>query len=49
MAIFTLLYKGGGGGGQWLGGRVLDSRPRSGRFEPQWRHCVVVLGKMHLS
>ena len=45
MAIFTLLYNGGGGGGgQWLGGRVIDySRPRSRRFEPQQRHCVVVL------
>ena len=28
---------------QWLSGRVLDSRLRGGRFEPQQRHCVVVL------
>ena len=27
-------------GAQWLNGRVLDSRPR---FEPRWRHWVVVL------
>ena len=24
-------------------GRVLDLRPRGRRFEPHWRHCVVVL------
>ena len=30
-------------GEQWLGGRVLDSRPRGHRLEPHWRHCVVVL------
>ena len=30
-------------GGQWLSGRVLDSRPRSSGFEPHRRHCVVVL------
>ena len=30
-------------GGQWLSGRVLDSRPRGRGFEPQERHCVVVL------
>ena len=24
-------------------GRVLDSRPRGRRFEPHWRHCIVVL------
>ena len=28
---------------QWLGGRVLDSRPRGRRFEPHRRHCVVIL------
>ena len=22
---------------------MLDSRPRGRRFEPHWRHCVVVL------
>ena len=31
------------GGGQWLSGRVLDSRPRGCGFEPHWRHYVVVL------
>ena len=30
-------------GGQWLSGRVLDSRPRGRGFEPHQRHCVVVL------
>ena len=30
-------------GAQWLSGRVLDSKPRGHRFEPHWRHCVVVL------
>ena len=30
-------------GAQWLSGRVLDSRPRGRGFEPQRRHCVVVL------
>ena len=24
-------------------GRVLDLRPRGRGFEPQWRHCTVVL------
>ena len=33
----------GGKGAQWLSGRVLDSRPRGGRFEPHQRHCIVVL------
>ena len=33
----------GGGGVQWLSGRVLDSRPRSRGFEPHRHHCVVVL------
>ena len=32
-------------GAQWLSGRVLDSRQRGGRFEPQRRHCVVSLSK----
>ena len=30
-------------GGQWLSGRVLDSRPKGRGFEPHWRHCIVVL------
>ena len=30
-------------GAQWLSGRVLDSRPRGGGFEPHWRHCTVVI------
>ena len=30
-------------GAQWLSSRVLDSRPRGRGFEPQRRHCVVVL------
>ena len=32
-------------GGQWLGGRVLDLRPRGRRFEPHRGHCVVSLSK----
>ena len=30
-------------GAQWLGGRVLDWRPRGRGFEPHRRHCIVVL------
>ena len=30
-------------GAQWLSGRVLDLRPRGRGFEPNRRHCVVVL------
>ena len=30
-------------GGQWLSGRVLDSRPKGLGFEPHRHHCVVVL------
>ena len=30
-------------GGQWLRGRVLDSRLRGSRFKPHRRHCIVVL------
>ena len=30
-------------GAQWLSGRVLDSRPKGRGFEPQRRHCIVVL------
>ena len=29
-------------GAQWLSGRVLDSKPKDHRFEPQLRHCVVL-------
>ena len=32
-------------GAQWLSGRVLDSRPKGGGFEPHRRHCVVSLTK----
>ena len=32
-------------GAQWLGGRVLDSRPKGRGFEPHWHHCVVSLSK----
>ena len=28
---------------QWLSGRVLESRLKSRRFKPHWRHCVMVL------
>ena len=35
-------------GGQWLSGRVLDSRLRGGRFEPQRLHCVVSLSNPSL-
>ena len=30
-------------GGQWLSGRVLDSRQRGRGFKPHRRHCIVVL------
>ena len=43
--LFNMIIK----GVQWLSGRVLDSRPRGRRLEPQWRHCVVSLSKTHLS
>ena len=32
-------------GAQWLGGRVLDLRPRGCGFEPYRRHCIVSLSK----
>ena len=32
-------------GAQWLSGRVLDSKPKGRRLEPQWRHCIVSLSK----
>ena len=32
-------------GGQWLSGRVLDSRRRGHGFEPHRHHCVVSLSK----
>ena len=41
VSIFTLFLK----GGQWLSGRVLDSRRKGGGFEPHRRHCVVSLSK----
>ena len=31
--------------GQWLSGRVFDSRPRGRGFEPHRRHCLVSLSK----
>ena len=34
-------------GGQWLSGRVLDSRPRGCGFEPHRHYCVVSLSKTH--
>ena len=34
-------------GGQWLSGRVLDSRQKGPGFEPHQRHCVVSLSKTH--
>ena len=30
-------------GGQWLSGKLHDSRPRGRRFEPRRLHCLVVL------
>ena len=41
--LVPLAYKDERMGAQWLSGRVLDSRPRGRRFEPQGRHCVVVI------
>ena len=35
-------------GGQWLSGRVLDSRPRGRGFEPHRRHCDVSLSKTRI-
>ena len=32
-------------GGQWLSGKVLDSRLKGRGFEPHLRHCVVFLSK----
>ena len=32
-------------GGQWLSGRVLDSRQRGRGFEPHRQHCGVSLSK----
>ena len=34
-------------GGQWLSGRVLDSRPRGSGFDPHWHHCAMFLSKTH--
>ena len=36
-------------GGQWVNGRVIDSRPRGRAFEPHRRHCVVSSSKTHYS
>ena len=32
-------------GAHWLGGRVLDLKPKGCGFEPHRRHCVVSLSK----
>ena len=32
-------------GGQWLSGRVLDSRPKGHGLVPHWHHCVASLSK----
>ena len=40
FTIFVINCK---GGAQWLSGRVLDWRQRGRGFQPQRRHCVVVL------
>ena len=34
-------------GGQWLSGRVLDSRPKGRGFKPHRRHCLVSLSKTY--
>ena len=39
LLIYDIVPK----GEQWFSGRVLDSRPKGRGFEPQRRHCVVVL------
>ena len=44
IQLLTLKVK----GAQWLISRVLDSRPRSSVFEPNWHHCVVSLSKTHV-
>ena len=36
-------------GAQWLGGRVLDLRPKGRGFESHRRHFVVVLEQTQLS
>ena len=36
-------------GAQWLSASILDSRPKGRGFGPHRRHCVVSLGKTHLS
>ena len=40
-----MTMRGGGGGVQWLSGRVLDLRPRGRGFEPHRHHYVVSLSK----
>ena len=57
LVIFLVVYQNNEAGqliksweeAQWLRGRVLDSTPRGGGFEPHQRHCVVSLSKTHLS
>ena len=34
-------------GGQWLSGRVLDSRVKDRGFEPHRGHCIKSLSKTH--
>ena len=38
----TKCIKDDGWEGQWLSGRVLDSRQRSRGLEPHQRHCIMV-------
>ena len=45
--IYCNRFNDGIQGGQWLSGRVLDSRPRGRGLEPHRRHCVVSLSKTH--
>ena len=43
MLVYLCLVIYGAKLGAGLSGRVLDSRPNGGGFEPHRRHCVVVL------
>ena len=45
--LFTLYYTIFCMGAKCLSGRVLDSRRRGCGFEPQRRHCIVSLSKVH--
>ena len=38
--ILTTLFRGGGGGAQWLSGRALDPGARGPGFEPHNRRIV---------